>query len=107
MPPVLHEERNLPHGLAPSRQTQRHGTLPLHTPQRVRHERHDDVIALRPRVFETLHQCWLAQTLSLVGVPLLPVDRIPGDGVRQQNVCEDRCQPPKILTPIPTFSSLQ
>jgi len=71
--------------------------LPRHTPQRVRHERHDDVIAPHPRVFETLHLCSLAQTLSLVGTPLLPVDRIPDEGVRQRNVCEDRCQPPKIL----------
>ena len=34
---------------------------------------------------------------SLVGTPLLPVDRIPDEGVRQRNVCEDRCQTPQIL----------
>ena len=38
------------------------------------------MIALRPRVFETLHLCSLAQTLSLVNTPLLPVDRIPDEG---------------------------
>ena len=64
-------------------------------PQRSRHERH--VIALRPRVFETLRLCSLAQTLSLVGTPLLPVDRIPNEGVRQRNVCEKRCQTPPTL----------
>jgi hypothetical protein len=38
---------------------------PCHTPQRVRQERHDDVIDLRLRVFETIHLCSLAQALSL------------------------------------------
>ena len=75
------------HCLAPSKQTQRHGALPRYTPQRIRHERHDDVIALSSRVFETLHLCSLAQTLSLVF----------NEGVRQRNVCENRCQIPQIL----------
>ena len=48
-------------------------------------------------MFETLHLCSLTQTLSLVGTLLLPVDRIPNEGVRQRNVCEDRCQTPQIL----------
>ena len=48
-------------------------------------------------VFETLHLCSLTHTLSLVGTSLLPVDRIPDEGVCQRNVCKDRCQPPKIV----------
>ena len=55
------------------------------------------MIALRPHVFEKLHLCSLAQTLSLEGAPLLPVDRIHNEGMRQRNVCEDRCQTPQIL----------
>ena len=55
------------------------------------------MIALRPRAFKTLHLCSLVHALSLVGTPLLPVDSIPNEGVRQRNVCEDRCQTPQIL----------
>ena len=38
-----------------------------------------------------------ASSPALVGTPPLPVYRIPDEGVRQRNVCEDRCQTPNIL----------
>ena len=96
-PPFLHEEHYLLHHLASSKQTHRHGALPRHTPQRIRHERHDDVIALSPRVFETLHLRTLAQVISLVGTPLRRLNHNRNEGVRQRNICEDRCQTPQIL----------
>ena len=75
----------LEHGLAPSKPTQRHGALPCHTPQRIRHERHDDVIVLHPRVSETLDLYSLEQTTFLVGTPLLPVDRFPTKGATRHS----------------------
>jgi hypothetical protein len=52
---------------------------------------------LRPGVPAVLELRPLAQLLSRIGTPLIPVDCIPYEGVRQRNVSEDRSQPPKVL----------
>ena len=41
---------------------------------------------LRPGVLEALELRPLAQLLSLIGTPLIPVYCIPDEGVRQKNV---------------------
>ena len=97
IPPVFYEELRLALCLTPGKQTQRRGTLPRHTPQRVRNERHDDVHILRPGVLEALELSPLAQLISLIDTPLIPVYCIPDEGVRQRNVSEDRSHPPKVL----------
>jgi len=52
---------------------------------------------LRPGVLEALELRPLAQLVSLIDTPLIPVYCIPDEGVRQRNVSEDRSHPPKVL----------
>jgi len=92
IPPVFPEELRLAPCLTPGKQTRRRGTLPRHTPQRVRHREHDDLHILRPGVLGALELRPLAQILSLIGAPPIPVDCIPDEGVRQRNDSKDRSQ---------------
>ena len=52
---------------------------------------------LRPGVLEVLKPRPLAQLFPLIGTPLIPVDCIPYERVRQSNVGEDRSHLPKVI----------
>jgi hypothetical protein len=63
IPPVIHEELRHALCLTLGKQTQRRGTLPRHTLQRVRNKRHENAHILRPGVLEILDLRPLARFL--------------------------------------------